>query len=71
MRYKIGEGAENAYANSTHFVELTIFLTFLAGIAFLLAGIYGKQAWMKFWGILTVLVCAGFWLGSALGWFDF
>ena len=70
MRYKIGEtGAEDAYAGSVHFVELTIFLTFLVGIGFLLAGIYGKQAWMKFWGILTILVCGGFWIAQWVGWF--
>ena len=69
MRYKIGEtGAEDAYAGSVHIVELTIFLTFLIGIGFLLAGVFGKQAWMKFWGILTILVCGGFWLAQAMGW---
>lgn len=68
MRYKIGEtAAENAYAGSAHFVELTIFLTFLVGIGFLLAGKYGKQKWMTFWGWLTMFTCACFWGAQAMG----
>ena len=68
MRYKIGEtGADATYGASTHIVELTIFITFIIGIGFLLAGHYGKQMRMKFWGILTILTCAGFWIAQAMG----
>ena len=70
MRYKIGEsGADAAYGGSTHFVEITVILTFVIGILFLLAGYYGKQAWMKFWGYLTIFTCAGFWVAQAMGLF--
>ena len=70
MRYKIGEtAAENAYAGSAHFVELTVFVTLLIGIGFILAGVYGKQVWLKMWGVFTVIACAVFYTGQILGWF--
>lgn len=71
MRYRIGEtGAEAAYGSSTHIVELTIVITFVIGIGFLLAGHYGKQTWMKFWGYLTIITCVGFWIAQAMGVFE-
>ena len=71
MRYRIGEVAsENAYANSVHFVELTVYVTLLIGVGFLIAGYRGRQSWLKIWGGLTIFACAAFFVAQYLGLFS-
>lgn len=68
MRYKIGETpVEGAYAGSTDFVTFTVWVTFLIGVGFLVAGIYGRQHWLAIWGGLTIVACASY---SVILWLD-
>jgi hypothetical protein len=55
-------------SHTDDFVALTVWLTLLIGIIFIAAGLWGRQRWLTFWGLLTLLACAAYaaraWLGS-------
>jgi hypothetical protein len=61
------EGAQPA-GHTEDFVALTVWLTLLIGIVFVAGGLWGRQRWLTFWGVLTLLACAVYyargWLGS-------
>jgi len=40
------------------FVVLTVWLTLIIGIVFVVAGLYGRQRWLLIWGVVTLVACA-------------
>ena len=48
------------------FVELTVGLTLVIGVLLLIAGVYGKQRWLGFWGVTTLIACAVYYVWVAL-----
>jgi len=68
MRYRIApDGAlETTYGPSGDVVTATVWFTLLVGIVFLAAGVRGRQRWLQFWGVLTCLCCAIYFMR---GWF--
>ena len=60
MRYRVGETASQAYANSADVVTFTVVLTCLIGIGFVIAGIRAKQIWLTFWGGLSVIAAIAY-----------
>lgn len=71
MRYREGqvpaEGAPD-FGRTDDFVALTVWLTLLIGVLFVVGGLWGRQRWLTIWGVLTLLACAAYfarsWLGS-------
>ena len=67
MRYRDGlDSAEQVVAEQASltqdFVTATVWMTFFIGILFTVVGVRAQQHWLAFWGGLTVLVCAGYFL---------
>lgn len=62
MRYRESQvplEAQDFVAPTTdEFVELTVVLTLIIGLLALVAGRYGRQGWLQFWGGVTLLACA-------------
>ena len=68
MRFRLNaDGSMVPVQSTTDFVELTIWLTLISGVALLLLGLYGRQRWLQFWGGLTLVCCAVYWLRVPLG----
>ena len=68
MRYRIGENGLMQPASSSGDVVLaTVWFTLFVGIAFVVIGTRGKQRWLQFWGGLTCLCCAAYFLRDWLG----
>jgi Na+-driven multidrug efflux pump len=69
VRYRIApDGAlENAYGGSNDVVTATVWFTLLVGIIFLVAGLRGGQRWLQFWGALTCVSCALYFMRGMLG----
>lgn len=44
------------------FVTLTVWMTFFIGIIFTLVGYRARQRWLLFWGVLTLIACAWYWV---------
>jgi hypothetical protein len=56
MRYSIL--AKDAGHNpSKHIIDGTVIFTLIIGLIFLYFGIRFRKMWIKFWGILTIIVC--------------
>ena len=51
---------------SDDFVALTVWLTFIIGVAFIIMGIYGRQRWLQFWGITTLIACGAYFIWPLL-----
>ncbi len=70
MRYRETElppGSTEYVAPTTDaFVELTVGLTLVIGVLLLIAGVYGKQRWLGFWGVTTLIACAVYYVWVAL-----
>lgn len=70
MRYRETElppgHTEYVAPTTDEFVELTVALTLLIGILLLVAGFYGKQRWLIFWGSTTLVACAVYYVWVAL-----
>ena len=63
MRYLDGQPEQSAYyAGTNDFVGVTVFLTLLIGILFVVAGWKGRQIWLGTWGVLTLIACAVYYL---------
>ena len=68
MRYLLSaDGSMTPAQNTADFVELTVWLTVISGVALLLLGLYGRQRWLQFWGGLTLVCCAVYFLRRPLG----
>ena len=48
-------------------VELTVWFTLLSGIALLGLGLHGRQRWLQFWGALTIVCVAIYFMRDVLG----
>ncbi len=73
MRYRMTEtGAAVPVESSADLVTATVVFTLAVGIVFLILGVRGRQNWLKFWGGLTCLCCAAYFLRGTLGlsWLD-
>ncbi len=61
MRYREGQLPEQtgtAVPQTDDFVVLTVWLTLIIGIVFVVAGLYGRQRWLLIWGVVTLVACA-------------
>ena len=68
MRYRLAEdGVVSAVQSSAYIVTATVWFTLAIGIGFVVVGIRGKQTWLQFWGVLTCLCCAVYFMRSWLG----
>ena len=68
MRYRVaGDGTLHAASSSADVVFATVCFTLLIGVIFLFAGIKAKQRWLQFWGGLTVICCAAYFLRDVFG----
>ncbi len=69
MRYRIRpSGTDIPAQNSIDFVTSTVWLTLFVGIALVVMGFHGRQRWLQFWGGLTCLCCAAYFLREVFGW---
>ncbi|MBM4227465.1 MAG: hypothetical protein FJ164_06930 [Gammaproteobacteria bacterium] len=67
MRYRAeqlaaGELSATPAPLTDDFVTLTVWMTLVIGILFTLAGVRAGQRWLTFWGALTLLACAWYWV---------
>ena len=68
MRYRLLADGTTAPVQSTgNIVELTVWLTLICGLVLLGMGLYGKQRWLQFWGGLTLLCVAVYFMRGVLG----
>ncbi len=59
MRYREGGPPGIAdYGTTDAFLVATVVFTLVTGIVFVVAGRYGRQLWLTFWGILSIVVCS-------------
>ena len=68
MRYRITPDGLDASPQATgDVVVATVWFTLFVGLLFIVAGIYGRQRWLQFWGVLTCVSCGLYfgrdWLG--------
>lgn len=64
MRYKLLEdGTMSPVQTTGDIVELTVWFTLLSGIALLGLGLHGRQ----FWGVLTIVCVAIYFMRDVLG----
>ncbi len=67
MRYREGSPPGIAdYGVTEGFLVATVVFTLFTGIVFVIAGRYGRQLWLIFWGGLSILVCGVYLLLMAL-----
>ena len=59
MRYSTSAKDKN-YNPSEHIVDGTVIFTLITGLIFLNFGMRFKKMWIKFWGILTIIVCLAY-----------
>lgn len=67
MRYRTDQLAAGelppAYPPLTDdFVTLTVWMTVVIGVIFTVAGVRAGQRWLIFWGVLTLIACAWYWI---------
>ena len=68
MRYRVlADGSTSPVQNTGDVVELTVWFTLVCGIVLLGMGIYGKQRWLQFWGGLTIVCVAVYFMRDVLG----
>jgi hypothetical protein len=56
MRYSILAKDKN-YNPSENIIDGTVIFTLIIGLIFLYFGMRFKKMWIKFWGILTIILC--------------
>ena len=56
MRYSILT-KDTSHNPSKYIVDGTVIFTLIIGLIFLYFGMRAKKMWIKFWGILTIIVC--------------
>jgi hypothetical protein len=70
MRYLESQVPPDAQAfvapTTDAFVELTVALTLIIGLLALAAGRFGRQRWLTFWGRVTLLACAVYYVWTGL-----
>ena len=57
MRYRVTEAGMVPAQASVDIVTVTVWVTLLIGVLFVVVGIRGQQRWLRFWGALTCLCC--------------
>lgn len=67
MRYRaeqlaVGDLPSTPAPLTDDFITLTVWMTLIIGILFTLAGVRAGQRWLIFWGVLTLLACAWYWV---------
>lgn len=68
MRYKLLEdGTMSPVQTTGDIVELTVWFTLFSGIALLSLGLHGRQRWLQFWGALTIVCVALYFMRDVLG----
>ena len=70
MRYRIGADGlpvEAGVHASGDVVVATVWATLFIGILFVVIGVRAHQRWLRFWGVLTCLCCAAYFLRGPLG----
>lgn len=73
MRYRITEsGAAVPVTSSADLVTATVVFTLVIGIVLIALGVRGHQNWLKYWGGLTCVCCAAYFMRGMLGldWLD-
>ena len=53
MRYR--DHSDGLLGNALDWTTFGVWTALVAGICLILLGILGKQNWLKFWGLLTVV----------------
>lgn len=59
-----GRPPEEALPRTDEFVELTVWMSFFIGVLFTATGFKARQRWLVFWGALTLLACAVYWISA-------
>jgi hypothetical protein len=68
MRYKLlTDGTMSPVQNTSDIVELTVWFTLITGFALLGLGVHGRQRWLQFWGALTIVCVAVYFMRGVLG----
>ena len=68
MRYRmLADGSTAPVQNTGDVVELTVWFTLICGLLLLGMGLYGKQRWLQFWGGLTIVCVAVYFMRDVLG----
>lgn len=68
MRYRmLADGSTAPVQNTGDVVALTVWFTLVCGIILLGMGVYGKQRWLQFWGGLTIVCVAVYFMRDVLG----
>jgi len=69
MRYREGQDINNLQQESlTEGVsDITVAYTLIVAFAFIAMGRFGKQRWLIFWGVITVIAVIAYYV---VGWFD-
>ena len=69
MRYRISPAdVEIPVQSGIDLVTSTVWLTLFVGIALVVMGFHGHQRWLPFWGGLTCLCCAAYFLRDSFSW---
>lgn len=63
----LADGSTAPVQNTGDVVELTVWFTLICGIILLGMGLYGKQRWLQFWGGLTIVCVAAYFMRDVLG----
>jgi Ni,Fe-hydrogenase I cytochrome b subunit len=70
MRYRMladGSADTSPVQNTSDVVALTVWFTLICGLILLGMGLYGKQRWLQFWGGLTLVCVAVYYMRDVLG----
>jgi len=70
VRYRTDQGPNEVYpySESMHqMLSLTMVLSIVIGILFIVAGTRGKIMWMQAWGAVLALLAAGYLVADWLG----
>ena len=69
MRYKEGQDINNLEPEmlSNGVSDITVAYTLLLGFIFVGMGRFGKQTWLVFWGVMTVIAVIAY---IVIRWFD-
>ena len=59
MRYSI-LAKDKSHNPSEYIIDGTVVFTLIIGLIFLYFGMRFKKMWIKFWGILTIIVCLAY-----------
>jgi hypothetical protein len=57
LRYRDGFEISSTAELAPDWMIFGVWITLVAGLCLLLLGFYGKQQWLKFWGVLMVSFC--------------